>query len=153
MSRSLNKIILGFALVFLVLGCKKTESKSSSELLKTKEILETFISNPSDDFYTNCLLQQAQPIKFKNWKNYEIVKEVLLLDDITFNEQIESSKAYSIPDTLFPKLNIISQKKLDSLNEVYTRKNASKIYNDLNCLNGLLSVTNLFLIKIKPKLL
>ncbi len=136
-----GNLILGMVAALIVLGCKQTINKPVSELLMTKAILEIFISNPDNDFYSNCLLQETLPIEFKKPENYKIVKENLELDVATFNKQIEASKFYSIPDSLFTNLNMVSLKKLTSVQKANEGKSVSDIYEDINCSEGLLCVT------------
>jgi len=138
-----NNLILNSVYTLIIVsffGCNNKNSNEENEILITKAVIEKFLNNPSNNFYTNCIYQKTLPIVFNKEENLEQVKKVLNLNN-NFNTEVKKSENFIIPDTLFPKLNIITQKKIDSLEAIQPPKNRRTIYNELDCLGGLLSVT------------
>lgn len=132
--------VLSILSIVLFLGCDDAKNKTENELLITKEIIKKFTDNPSNDFYTNCIFQEGLPIVFNKKENLELVKTTLNLND-DFETKVKNAEGFNIPDTLLPKLNIITQKQIDSLEAIKYTKDRRTIYEELGCSDGLLSIT------------
>ncbi|TBV26874.1 hypothetical protein DMZ43_07370 [Meridianimaribacter sp. CL38] len=67
--------VLSILSIVLFLGCDDAKNKTKNELLITKEIINKFTDNPSNDFYTNCIFQEGLPIVFNKKRKSRISKD------------------------------------------------------------------------------